>query len=266
MAVTVNGGTSVKFKGTEIQTSKRRVAGIEPYGGLQKNMAIFGVARANKSRKTNSTSQQRLIPCSVGISGTSFDDLRSQIDTFLAFVDGVGSLDIDLGQTGTYRRWTAEPGEIAVKPTDSPLEVMASFNFVCVDPYGRDTSTTDLINPNATLTTSGVSTAVTLGGTADQFPIITLTVGSFTGAASNTITIQNPATGQQISVTRTVTAGDVYVFDLDNWSVKVNGTATDYTGPLVSMPWSPGAGNILVTDDFTARSMTLDASNLNRYK
>jgi hypothetical protein len=263
---TVNGGTSVKFKSTEIQTSKRSVKNIEIYGGLQKNMAIFAVARGNRSRKTNSTSPQRIIPCSVLISGTSFDDLRSQIDTFLTFMDGVGNLDVDLGQTGTYRRWVAEPGEINLKNTDSPFAVTADFNFICVDPWGRDTAAVDLISPNATLTTSGVSTAVTFGGSTDQFPIITLTVNSFSGAASNTISIQNPVTGQIISITRTVVAGDVYVIDLDSWSVKVNGVANDYTGPLVSMGWSPGAGNILVTDDFTARNLTLDASNLTRYK
>jgi hypothetical protein len=58
----VFGGTSILFKGTELQTGTRTINSIYAYGGLKKDMAIFKKARSNRSFSTNSSNPQRIIP------------------------------------------------------------------------------------------------------------------------------------------------------------------------------------------------------------
>lgn len=267
----VNGGTSVKFNGTELQSANVIISSIEPYGGLQKSLNYLKLSRSNKSRKTNQVYPSRIIPCSGKIVGSSVADLKTQVDAFQALLDvptGVAAnLDIDIDQAGNYRRWVADPQELQLESGESLFSVNFSFGFICGDPFGRNVSSTNLINA-AVVTTTGGSNAMTPGGTApQQLPVFTLTLNSFTtSATSNTITITNPATGQAISITRTWTAADVIVLDLFNQTVTVNGTAVDYQGPLTNMSWKPGAGTVSLSDDFSARNITLTVDNVNRYK
>lgn len=266
-----NGGTSVKFNGNELQSANVIISRIEPFGGLQKELNYFKIARSNRSRRTNQVYPQRIIPMSGKIIGSSIANLKTQIDAFHTLMEvpagTSANLDVDVAQTGTYRRWTADPQQIDIIVNDSLFSVDFSMNFICPDPFGRDTSSSSLLA--ATLTASGGTTALSsVGGTAhDQLPVVTLTLTSFTTAAtSNTISITNPASGQVISITRAWVAGDVIVIDFSQQLLTVNGVSVDYQGPLTNMSWLPGAGNIIMTDDFSVRSIPITVTNVNRYK
>lgn len=267
---TVNGGTSIKFNGNELQSTKVIISKIEPFGGLVKELNYFKIARNNRSRRTNLVYPSRMIPMNGKIIGNSIADLKAQVDAFQALLEvptgAAASLDIDIGQNGVYRRWTADPQQLNLVQDDALFAVDFNVNFMCPDPFGQDTSATSLLT--ATLTASGTVNAITPGGTAhDQLLIVQLTLTSFTTAVtSNTVTITNPLTGQVISITRTWVAGDILIIDFSVPSLTVNGVSVDYQGPLTNMGWLPAAGNIVVTDDFSARSIAEVVTNVKRYK
>lgn len=264
---TVLGGTSVRWNGTELQTTSRAVVMIEQYGRLSKLMNTVPIARANLSKTLNRTNQIRTIPCMIQLKATNPASLKTQVDTLQTLLTGVGNLDIDLGQDGTYRRFIAEPSELDIKNVPNAINaVNVNFNWVCVDPFGRDTSTTTVTLSDTTITGASETSTFTLGGTADQLPTITLTINSVSASSFNSITVTNPATGMYLVISRLFAASDVIVFDLFNKSIKVNGTEVDYLGPLAAMVWANGAGSVTISDDFSSRNMTLGMTNLNLYK
>jgi hypothetical protein len=260
-------GTNVTFAGTSIQTTSVVVGELQHYGGLQKEVATIPIIRGDKSVRTNVQYPSRTITVKGRIIGTSLSTVKSQVDSLLLLMEGVGNLDIDMLQTGSsVRRYLAEPQNVIVTEGAAIFARDIEITFICVDPWGRDTASTSILSGTTISASPTVTGSLTFGGTAlAQLPVITLTVTSFTGAYLNTITITNPATTQAMAITRAWTAADVISIDLFNKTCTVNGTAVEFSGPWLY--WSPGSGaSITISDDFTARSLSLSLSNLNLYK
>jgi hypothetical protein len=82
-------------------------------------------------------------------------------------------------------------------------------------------------------------------------------------AVSNTITIENDTTGQAISVERVWTKTDVLELDVANKTVKVNGTAVDYSG---AFPYfAPGTHDLIISSDFSVYKLTVTVDYYKRY-
>lgn len=116
------------------------------------------------------------------------------------------------------------------------------------------------------LTSSSVSFPFVALGTAPyQQPVITVTLTAIGGSpAAGTISIGNNATGQQINITRTWTAGDILVIDTTlttTTPVTVNGNAVSFTGAFPSFFSSAAgtAGTLTYFDNFASRTFTISA-------
>jgi phage-related protein len=262
----VNGGKSIKFNGTELQTDKRGITQITPYGGLGKTLSILPMARSNKSKSTGSFNQQRTIPYEGWIKGDDMNDLIDEVDGFNTLVEGRGTLDIDLDGNDNYRRWYVEAAQVNWDDQVSLLQQDFSSSFVCVKPFGYDLTATTLVNSSA-VTSAPATATPTFGGSAPlQKPVITITINSFTGEATNTVSVENTDTGQKISITYTYTNGDVIIIDPDNASVTINGDEVDYSGALVNFGWAPGGANIKFDNDFATQNVDYLVQNTNQYK
>jgi hypothetical protein len=121
-------------------------------------------------------------------------------------------------------------------------------------PFGRDSSTTTQVNTRFT-GASKTNTFVAVGGNKPVLPVLTITLNSGTGLTSKYIQLTNSTTGKLIKVTRTWVAGDVLVIDCENKTVKVNGSAVDYTGVFPS--WNPTDTQLQYDDTLTTRDVTL---------
>lgn len=259
-------GTDVTFNSVSLQTTNYVVGEVQDMG-LSKDFQYLPIIRGNKSVKTNVQYPERSIVIKGKILGTSLSTIKSNVDTFLVTLEGVANLDIDVLQTGSSkRRYIAEPKSIAITQGTALFARDFQVEFVCVDPWGRDTATTSVTSGQTITTSPQTVSSLTFGGTAVyQLPTISMTVTSFTGAYINTITFTNPTTALAMSITRAWTASDAIVIDTLNKTCKVNGTSVDYTGAWLW--WSPASGqSIQISDDFTVRSMSLSITNLNLYK
>lgn len=134
----------------------------------------------------------------------------------------------------------------------------ASFtlNFRSYDPFGYDVAYTQFAGQN--ITTQYNDTAVTFGGTAPiQYPVITLTVNSISGATTaSTLNFMNDNTGQLATWTGLPLAGDVFVFNTELGQLFKNGSPAEFSGAM------PVATPVLTT--FTYSDTGISSRSINR--
>ncbi len=135
------------------------------------------------------------------------------------------------------------------------------IEFVTSDPCSYSLTSSEILNV-VNLTSGDKSYPIIFSGTAKQKPIITYTVDSFTPSTSVAVTFSNPTDGTSIEVSRTWTTNDVLVIDNLAMTVKVNGTAVDFTGNFLE--WDNGNGFINYADDFTTRQVDINVTNTKR--
>lgn len=138
------------------------------------------------------------------------------------------------------------------------------LDFNAYDPFGYDLNYT---TPTLTSNTAAIKDfSVTFGGSAPtQYPIFTITVTTVTGASSaSVINLLNLNTGQTLSITGLVSAGDVFVIDTELGKVFKNGVAVSFGGPL---PYAtPGLTYFRYTDSsITTRSITIQPKYRKRH-
>lgn len=228
-----------------------------------KNLTVQQLARVDKAIITNSQYAQRIISLSGSLIGTNRYTMEAFMDQFKMNVEGQsGNLDIDYN--GATRRFIATTNQGTFTRGDAPNKVAWTMPFICAQPFAEDVSASSILAPT-TQTNASTNYPITAfaGSAYKQYPVVTITVNSFTGSSLNIITIQNNLTGQYISFIRAWAAGDVLIADFFNQVFTVNGVAIDFAG--VYYGFAPGAGGILVTNDFTACNLTVSASQQGLY-
>lgn len=171
---------------------------------------------------------------------------------------------MEIEYNGTTRNYTATCVNINIDRRNGTIN-FAEFQieFISTTPFGKAPSSSNLLTSTAQ-TTSPNSKAITVAGTAErQKLVITVELNSFTGAVANTITLKNNDTNYAISVSRAWVAADVLEIDVENFSVKVNGTDVDYSGAFPD--FAPGSRTLVYSDDFTARNVDIKVSQVARY-
>lgn len=187
-------------------------------------------------------------------------ELEAALDTFkLAMSKKNQGFDIDYA--GGIRRYLASAQNNIISRRGL-TSAGFSVEFVSPDGMGWDLESAVLISPTS-ISVSNTTLALSVGGSYKADPVVKVTVSAVTGGTSKTITLSNAATLRSVSVTRTWTAGDVLEIDTLKGSVLVNGIAHDFTGQLLS--FDPGDGGIGYLDDFTTRTVALEASYTKRW-
>jgi len=200
------------------------------------------------------------------VQGSSTTDLESRLDTLRANIVGYDKINktLEIEYNGTTRNYTATCVNINIDRRNGTIN-FAEFQieFISTTPFGKAPSSSNLLTSTAQ-TTSPNSKAITVAGTAErQKLVITVELNSFTGAVANTITLKNNDTNYAISVSRAWVAADVLEIDVENFSVKVNGTDVDYSGAFPD--FAPGSRTLVYSDDFTARNVDIKVSQVARY-
>jgi tail protein len=102
--------------------------------------------------------------------------------------------------------------------------------FKCRIPFGKSRDYTTETN---SLTTSPTNQTISNPGTTKAQPVFILIFNSATSITA--AAVENTTTGEQIQYTGTLSAGDLLEFDSENKTVKLNGTAVDYSGAFPSL-------------------------------
>lgn len=249
------------FNGTSLQTASYITNRIDHASAPSRTVNRVGLARVDGSRITNVNYTEKKIVIEGIVTGTSIANLESLCDSLNAAVLGQnGYLDVDYN--ASTRRYVATNTNLMITREKRLTSALFSAEFVCVAPFGTDTVSSTLLAAT-TLTTASSSTPLTVGGSAPQVPIITLTLGSLTGATGASVTLTEPVSGQGITVTRTWANGDVLAIDCGAKTVLVNGAVVAFSGMFPT--WPPGAQNLNYTDTFTGRSNSVLMTYLKRY-
>lgn len=236
---------------------------IDHTGNPDKSMALFGLADANGSSIPAINYPSKPLSLVGAIKGSTQADLDARIDTFKGYFIGKDkNLDIVYG-SGT-RRYIATATSIPVVRKTKPLFATFQVDLVCTNPFGLDTSSTDLWATKNNYTSATFTETPTVGGNApSQLPIITITIDALTGDG-DFVQISNDNNSQELVVYGLgLEAGDVIIIDCVERTVTLNGTEVDYFGTFLEL--EPGANSITYTDGFTTRTVDVAASYTKRW-
>lgn len=197
------------------------------------------------------------------IHGSTQADLDSRIDTFKGYFNGKDK-NLDITYSGGTRRYIATKNALSVDRENTALFATFQVEFICTNPFGLDTSTTNLWTAKNNFTSATFTETPTVGGTAPyQLPIFTITIDALTGAGDY-VQISNDNNNQEILIYgQVLTAGDVIVIDCSTRTVTLNGTEIDYDGTFLEL--EPGANSITYTDGFTTRTVDVSAVYTKRW-
>jgi len=225
---------------------------------------FLAVANSNHSSMGDLDSASKTIPVAGAIKGSSQSDPDARIDAFKGYLNGKDK-NLDINYNGVTRRYTATAPSSGIKIKRNGALLYATFTvqFLCSDPYGRETTLTSIMN-QANYTSSSYTATPTIGGSAPyQLPIFTLTLDALTGTGDY-LQISNNSNNQAILLFGLgLAAGDVVVIDCEKREVTINGDLVDYSGVFLELP--PGAASISYTDGFTTRQVDIVGGYYKRY-
>lgn len=150
------------------------------------------------------------------------------------------------------RVFTATVSNTEFTNTQGGYTVFA-ITFLCSDPFGYNAELLE-VSMGGNISTNNTIRSFTIVGSYTALPIITITVSAVTGGSSAEMRISNPVTQETIYVTRTWVALDILQIDCKNRTVKVNGTAVEYTGKFPS--FAAGTSSLLYSDNFATRTVS----------
>lgn len=194
------------------------------------------------------------------IQKNTVSELDSTLDAFKAAM-ATKNQAFDIDYAGGIRRYLASAENIIISRS-APTSAGFSVEFLSPDGMGWDVESSELLAPS-NISTSAQSFAITVGGSYQAEPLITVTLTAVTGGTAKTITLTNGVSLRGISITRTWTTGDVLEIDAMTKTVYVNDVATDFLGQFPV--WGTGDGTIEYLDDFTTRSVSITASYTKRW-
>lgn len=229
----------------------------------EKAAALFGLADADGSSIPNINYPSKKVNIAGMIKGSSQANLDDRIDTFKGYFVGKDkNLDITYGSS--TRRYIATANTVSVVRQDKSLFATFAIEFICTNPFGLDTSNTNLWAAKTAFSSATFTETPTVGGTAPfQLPVITITINSLTGSGDY-IQIANDNNNQELLIYGVgLDAADVVVIDCINRAVTVNGDPVDYSGTFLEL--EPGANSITYTDGFTTRSIDISAVYAKRW-
>lgn len=217
-------------------------------------MSIFAKADANSSVIPNINYPSKKVTIRGTIHGSTQADLDSRIDSFKGYFNGKDK-NLDITYSSGTRRYIATKNAISVEREDHALFARFVVEFICAQPFGVDTTATNITNQTAQTGATHTYTP-TIGGSAPyQYPLITIEINTVT-AGADYLQISNDNNGQDMVLyDMDFTAGDVIYIDTFERTVTINDEEVEALGTFLEL--EPGANSITITDGFTARNIDI---------
>lgn len=256
---------SVTFNNYSLQNSNFRSRIIQHTDIPGKVIQAEARARADGLNLVNVRYTSRIIEVEGLLTTTTRDALVTLIDQMKLNLNGVsGVLDIDYGN-GT-RRYYATAQDLQIKEDFYNISsVPYSVKFFCADPFGYATTSGNL---NFTSQTALLNDKlITMSGSIDSDPVVTLTLTTIT--ALNLITVSNENTGEAIIVSKPGGANfsnsDVVIVDSRRKLVQLNSSGLDYTGRFPTLEADGTQQRLRVALQATSVNYTLNIKYSPRY-
>lgn len=242
--------TQISFDGNSLQTANIITQQINHESIPTKDAKLYALAHASKSVIPFVAYPTKTISATGTVIYDTISGLDSGLDTFKGYFTATNA-NLDIGYEGTTRRYVATVNKLDVSRPRGLTSADFSVDFMLTNPFGIETVSTPILNVAGRTSTPYSDNFTFLGSGPFQYPVFTYTLNSGTGLTASVI-IGNNSTGQQITVTRTWSAGDILVIDTYNGTVQVNGVAVAYSGAFPI--FAPGIGTLTYSDTFTTRN------------
>jgi len=254
----------IKYNNNSLQTSASPSATILTRDIQYQNLASKSlITREDTIRHGYELVDEHYTSRTITVSGWLISDtgsnLKTLVDTFKSyFNDSEGNLDIETyGGSTVYRRHIATLQNLEI-PEEHWMVTQLPFTltFMC-QPFSMATSTTTVnLNSGNPITSSPYNEGISISGTYNTKPVITITVNSET--SMTVLKLDNTTTGDWIQITPSggFSAGDVLEIDCENETIELNSSSIDFTG--VFPVFESGTNNLTLT--ITASAFNLDAS------
>lgn len=251
---------TVLFDGVDLNTVNGVLIEAREVNNIgDKVTKIYKLASQSKSVLTSSEYATKMITVRIAIARESRELLDQSIDELYALLQPIEKY-LDIQVAGQTRRYTATVTRITTRDNSGGFARII-VEFTCSDPFGYELNQTTLLDE--TITTGSSSTNISVGGSGDATPYITVDVVAVTGATNKTLAIRNGETGIGISLTRTWIAGDTLTINGVNKEVRVNGVLVSANGKTPH--FDAGLRVFAHSDDFTTRTLDITATYFKRY-
>lgn len=225
---------SISFNGFSLQNASFRTRIMQHTDIPSKVIQAESRARADGLNIVNVRYTSRVIEVEGRMTAASRDDLVQLIDQLKVNTkDASGVILVDHGNGQRMYYGTVDKLEL---PEDfyNITSVPYRISFFCADPFGYATTSGNLSFPSQTAMLN--DKIITLSGTIDSAPVVTLTIA----AASNfqLLTVSNETTGEAIVVSKpgsSFSPSDVIIIDSIRKRVTLNASGIDYTGRFPSL-------------------------------
>jgi uncharacterized Zn-binding protein involved in type VI secretion len=243
---TVYSMDSVSFQNTSLNDGTNIVLTKPPLAGPSRELLTAPTARGEGQfqnyqyfRLYTVVLEGYLKAASASAMATAMDNLRRLLAT------PQGNLDIT-DDNGVVKRFKATcvnyeemfSGRQRYHVTLVPF----SIKLVASLPFGRSR---DYVSTSLPVTTSPTVQAVVHAGSATAKPVVTLNFSSASSVTGAGVT--NATTGDSITYTGTLSAGDVLVFDSENLRVLLNGAVVAYSGGFPTLVAGANLVSIAIT-------------------
>lgn len=191
------------------------------------------------------------------IVGDDKNALESNIDSFKELMARFNK-NLDLDYASGTRRYVATPIEVDIDRKYFHLSfVPFRVTFLVPSGVGEDITQTASIQNGITVTPYNGS--INIGGSAYPMPKVEITIASITAGAD----ISFQCNGDKITLTNSLVANDVVVFDVQNKKVTLNGAEKDYTG--VFPKFNVGTNNYIITVNSSARNFNIEVDYFKKW-
>lgn len=240
-----------------------KVIGSSTYRFPSLEQNIESVASADLSVNAGTYSKLKKINVMMEIGRDDRDGFDESLDILNSILQG-DNKDLVLTVSGELRRWTATRTNIGVADVlggHGQLEI----EFSCTDPFGyslTDVLLFDSAHSGSTATMNFVNPVV--GSAEFQVPVITLAFDTAPGSFG-TFSLDNPNTGQTLTVSSIISSSDEFVIDCRTKTVKRNGSDVRVLDGAFP-EWKRGEAGVLdYSDTLASRIVSLEGYYNPRY-
>lgn len=250
----------IQFGSFSLQSSTVTSTATDVYSPPKNNVQAEKLAGSDGAVIVRSVLEPKTFRVEGYIRGDTREQTEALINAFnTAVFQPNQAFDIEYG--GDTRRYVSTVSNVIIS-TRGTSTATFSAEFICPTGVGSDTYNSILLSPTV-LTTSTGTFGISAGGTYLVEPLITLTVIAVTGGTSKRISITNGSTLRGISITRNWIAGDKIELNTLKKTIYVNNAPHEYLGQFPT--WTVGPGVIAYSDDFTTRSVSVEAIYVRRW-
>lgn len=242
--------TSISYNSLSLQSSTYRVEKIEHTEAPARQLNSASKARANGESFVSALYKARRILVKGHIIADSAAAFVTALDALQAKLNSTGA-NLDIGYGSGTRRYASAVCIRQALPKEAHHFLFAPFELEFYIPDGVGVATSGTTEQGTNVASAALVQALTLTGSADQLPVITVTFDSATDATI--LKIKNDTTGEELIIgpsASSFAAADVVEVDCANMTVKINGVLQDYTG--IFPRWLTGANTMRISVTSTA--------------